>query len=1086
MRKLKLLFAALALLVGGLNSAKAQSWTDGEYVIRNVGTGTYLKGDCYWGTKAVVWNDPYFVTLTKKEDGVYSIKSQQNNGGSKQYLTAGDDPYMDGDEANMTFNEVDAVNHYYTINNGNGNLYAVETTEDGATLYKVMPGEMTTDYAKWQVISRAELVAALDAASPSNPVEATFFIKDAGIDVKSVNASSWTTTNVDLGGGGNAGHSAESWNKSNFNMSQTVTGLPNGKYRVTCHGYYRWNGAGGGNDNSGAVTAHGNGTEVLNAIFFAGTKETPLMSVAGDTDASTFCSSMSWADNTPNNQWQAAACFTKGYYLNTLEDVVVTDGTLTLGVKKTTQAGTDWAVFDEFKLYYLGEDISIYVTAYNDAVTEANAVDQSAPMLATALSALKEAISNYGTGVNTSDKDALLTATSALTTATTNATTSIAAYAAANTAITKAEALQTANNFVTSAAATTFAEAIANIKTPYTNGTLSNADATAAGTTLGVVAVGWHAAATNTPASNYIGSTWGGKYTINDWSVEGVSDGSDYLVPFFQNWTNDGNSLDATTMTGTLEGLSTGTYKVSAWVRVRAKNETAATDATGITMDVNGGEATDVTEGTQVGTTQFQLKEYEATGYVLDDGVLNVNFNIASGNNISWLSFKNISYTRTGDVPAADADDYTALAAAITATGEKVAGFESGEYAPYNNIDAFAALAAAKAINPSATNVKSVVQAATTALNGATWTANATDVECVYNGNFALGQGSAAADIQQYGWTRTNGWGQFKNDGYDSSTAYYNQPGSLQYGNAGVYTMPLKAQTIYRLQFKYAKWDGDYAPTASVLNGENGMAAQTFANASSSYKDGYNSVDMLFVTAEAGNYVLSISGSSNYVITGVSITKAASQVLEFTDGSVPSYAPGTYPTVKITRTLTAGNWATAVYPFAVSGVDKIAVLDSYNKSTGALGFTTATESTANVPFLMRSTADKSEISLSNVEVAAAAATDAVKNEASLKGVYAATTVDNSAKNYVLSNNVIYPIGANSATVNPYRAYIQIAQDADPARGLTFTVDGETTAIDGITAGENAEDGAVYNLQGQRVVKAQKGLYIKDGRKVMVK
>ena len=190
--------------------------------------------------------------------------------------------------------------------------------------------------------------------------------------------------------------------------------------------------------------------------------------------------------------------------------------------------------------------------------------------------------------------------------------------------------------------------------------------------------------------------------------------------------------------------------------------------------------------------------------------------------------------------------------------------------------------------------------------------------------------------------------------------------------------------------------------------------------------------------------------------------------------------------MKITRTLTAGKWATAVYPFAVSDVDKIAVLDSYNKSTGALGFTTAAASTANVPFLMRSTADKSEISLSNVKVAAAAATDAVKNEASLKGVYAATIVDNSAKNYVLSNNVIYPIGANSATVNPYRAYIQIAQDADPARGLTFTVDGETTAIDGITAGENAEDGAVYNLQGQRVVKAQKGLYIKDGRKVMVK
>lgn len=452
-------------------------------------------------------------------------------------------------------------------------------------------------------------------------------------------------------------------------------------------------------------------------------------------------------------------------------------------------------------------------------------------------------------------------------------------------------------------------------------------------------------------------------------------------------------------------------------------------------------------------------------------------------NNAQWICFNNFSLTLF-EAKATD-EQKTALTAAITAAEAKTLGFENGEYAPYTNVAALEALAAAKAINTE-TASGSAVTAATSALTGATWTANATDVECVYNGNFAEGQGSPAANIQQYGWTRTNAWGQFQNDGFGSTTAYYNQPGSMQYGNAGVYTMPLKAQTIYRLQFKYAKWDGDYAPTVSVLNGEDGMAAQTFANASSNYKNGYNSVDMVFVTATAGNYVLSISGSSNYVITGVSITKAANQYLEFADGSVPSYAPGTYPTVKITRTLTAGKWATAVYPFAVSDVDKIAVLDSYNKSTGALGFTTATESTANVPFLMRSTADKSEISLSNVKVAAAAATDAMKNEASLKGVYAATTVDNSAKNYVLSNNVIYPIGANSATVNPYRAYIQIAQDADPARGLTFTVDGETTAIDGITAGENAEDGAVYNLQGQRVVKAQKGLYIKDGRKVMVK
>ena len=467
--------------------------------------------------------------------------------------------------------------------------------------------------------------------------------------------------------------------------------------------------------------------------------------------------------------------------------------------------------------------------------------------------------------------------------------------------------------------------------------------------------------------------------------------------------------------------------------------------------------------------------------------VIGINNPTRQGNGVSngtWAVYNN--WTLTYYEAKATADEKEALADAIEAAEANTLGFETGNYAPYNNVAALEALAAAKAITPETASGEAVV-AATTALTGATWTANDADVECVYNGNFAEGQGSPAANIQQYAWTRTNAWGQFKNDGYGSTTAYYNQPGSLQYGNAGVYTMPLKAQTIYRLQFKYAKWDGDFAPTVSVLNGENGMAAQTFENASSSYKDGYNSVDMVFVTATAGNYVLSLSASSNYVVTDVSITKAASQVLEFADGSVPTYAPGTYPSVKITRTLTANRWATAVYPFAVSGGSglEIANLDSY--SEGALGFsTTAAASEANVPFLMRSTAGATEISLSNVEVATAAATDATVGEvASLKGVYTETTVNagDGVYNYVLSSNTIYKVGDKAATINPYRAYIQLTQPTG-AR-LTFTIDGEETAIEGITV-ERQLSGEVYNLNGQRVDSPRKGLYIQNGKKVVVK
>jgi len=133
---------------------------------------------------------------------------------------------------------------------------------------------------------------------------------------------------------------------------------------------------------------------------------------------------------------------------------------------------------------------------------------------------------------------------------------------------------------------------------------------------------------------------------------------------------------------------------------------------------------------------------------------------------------------------------------------------------------------------------------------------------------------------------------------------------------------------------------------------------------------------------------------------------------------------------------------------------------------------------------MRSTAGATEISLSNVEVAAANVSDATTGDASMKGTYATTEITNAEKNYVLSNNTIYPVGTAGATINPYRAYIQLAQPTESR--LSFFIDGEeVTGIEGITVQKAASD-KLYNLNGQRVNKAQKGLYIREGKKILVK
>ena len=69
---------------------------------------------------------------------------------------------------------------------------------------------------------------------------------------------------------------------------------------------------------------------------------------------------------------------------------------------------------------------------------------------------------------------------------------------------------------------------------------------------------------------------------------------------------------------------------------------------------------------------------------------------------------------------------------------------------------------------------------------------------------------------------------------------------------------------------------------------------------------------------------------------------------------------------------------------------------------------------------------------------------------------------------------------NTFTVGANTAYLPAIEGA-----RTFIALDEATAIDGIAA-EKVGNGEIYNLQGQRVVKAQKGLYIVNGKKVVMK
>ena len=119
--------------------------------------------------------------------------------------------------------------------------------------------------------------------------------------------------------------------------------------------------------------------------------------------------------------------------------------------------------------------------------------------------------------------------------------------------------------------------------------------------------------------------------------------------------------------------------------------------------------------------------------------------------------------------------------------------------------------------------------------------------------------------------------------------------------------------------------------------------------------------------------------------------------------------------------------------------------------------------------------------------------DAVSDNDLVRGTGAAVgTTEDTYTNMIL-NNVGGNIGfyfANGKKVEKNRAYLHILTTNAPAAAgarMTIVFDEESTGIQKIESeAANKENGAYYNLAGQRVAQPTKGLYIVNGKKVVIK
>ncbi len=296
---------------------------------------------------------------------------------------------------------------------------------------------------------------------------------------------------------------------------------------------------------------------------------------------------------------------------------------------------------------------------------------------------------------------------------------------------------------------------------------------------------------TNEPYTNSDGSIATGYFDSNSW-------GTAFTTKFIQNVELEPGKY---ILTAKARGNGTITYQVI------ANDQATDIGNPGNTGGVFGRGWGDYTVEFEVGDEQNSAT---------------IGINVETDYSSNWISFGNFRLVQLSktEVILAEEADYTALADAIAAAESKKLGFDAEEYAPYENVAALEALAAAQAIDVTAPNRKDKVEAATATLNAAAWTANTEEVNCIYDGQFANTEANTTSgDINLPGWRKNDGIRLLVKDvATDPGLAYTDGKAALflwggtmlAYGSQTGYTLPMNAGEIYELTFKVAGWrDGD-------------------------------------------------------------------------------------------------------------------------------------------------------------------------------------------------------------------------------------------------------------------------------------
>lgn len=315
----------------------------GDYFFRNNATGMFLKAGHDWGVMAAMGKHGKRFTY-EQVDGVYKLNTNLSGDNMSEHWFRGD-CWIDNGGSPLQISWVDEAKH----------LARVKNTENGQELCQNYPwetdrgrfsdnyndwNEQNRDYVfLWQVLTKEDLLAELTDASLYNayPKDATFMIEcwdfprhDDGPATlwKGLFEEGQNPRDILDWGSNRSNYVGQKSGVTNYDIHQTLEGLPNGVYQLRAQGFYK-----------------AGGSEGVVAKLYAGSAEVSLKNI---TDES----------SNPANCEAAGNAFNNGEYKNAVT-VEVTDGTLRIGIKANGADTNGWCVFDNFELYYYGTETTV-------------------------------------------------------------------------------------------------------------------------------------------------------------------------------------------------------------------------------------------------------------------------------------------------------------------------------------------------------------------------------------------------------------------------------------------------------------------------------------------------------------------------------------------------------------------------------------------------------------------------------------------------------------------------------------------------------------------------------------------------------